>query len=212
MMAWHIASTLDVLRAQVDKAMPHRSKASDGVIGDARHQAEHSDHNPNGAGVVCAWDCTATPSNPIWQKLADDMVEDSRTNYVIFNKRIRKHGEAHWHPYSGADSHTNHIHLSIRQSPVAWNSKRAWVLKRFAPAPVAAKPKPVPVTPTATPVPNRMVWGFPTAYIRLNPSTASRVEEVVHKGDKLVAVPGGTVLWARIDKRGYILRTRIKNI
>ena len=76
----------------------------------------------------------------------------------------------------------------------------------------ANSPKPVVVKPDLTLAPNRMVWGFSTAYIRLNPSTASRVEEVVHKGDKLVAVPGGTVLWARIDKRGYILRTRLKNI
>jgi len=197
-MAWTLAPTLGVLRAQVNKAMPDRDKRSDGTIGDAAHQAEHSDHNPNSSGIVCAWDCTATPTNPIWQKLADDLVDDDRTNYAIFNRRIRKHGEAHWRPYSGVSAHTEHIHLSIRQSSAAWNSTKPWVLNRFDPKPV--------ITPSAY---NRVVWGFPTAYARLNPSIASRVLKVLNKGDKVLAIPGGTALWAKTTV-GYILRTRLR--
>jgi hypothetical protein len=203
-MTWKLAPALGILRAQVDKAMPNRSKASDGTIGDAAHQAEHSDHNPNAAGIVCAWDCTATPTNPVWQKLADDIVEDSRVNYVIFNRRIRYHGEAHWRPYTGASAHTEHIHASLRQSSVAWNSTRVWDLHRFAPAPVVTPPSPQPAY-------NRVVtWA--SAYIRLNPSIRSKVLATVHKDDKLIAIPGGTVLWAKIKGRGFILRSRVKTI
>jgi len=203
-MTWTLAPALGILRAQVNKAMPDRSKASDGAIGDLAHQAEHSDHNPNAYGIVCAWDCTATPTNPVWQRLADDIVEDSRVNYVIFNRRIRDHGDAHWRPYTGVSAHTEHIHVSLRQSSVAWNSTRAWTLNRFAPAPV--------VTPApAQPAYNRVVtWA--SAYIRLNPSIHSRVEDTVHKDDKLIAIPGGTVLWAKIKGRGFILRSRVKTI
>jgi len=74
---------------------------------------------------------------------------------------------------------------------------------------VVAAPKPVPV-PTATPY-NRIVWGFPTAYARLNPSIASRVLKTLANGDKVTAVPGGTILWAKTTV-GYILRTRLRTI
>ena len=133
-MAWKLAPALVVLRAQVDKALPKRSKASDGTIGDARHQAEaHSDHNPNAADIVCAWDCTATPANPVWQKLADDIADDSRTGYVIFDRHIN--GDGRWLAYRGSDPHTNHIHVSVRQTAKAWNDARSWKLPSFAPKP-----------------------------------------------------------------------------
>jgi N-acetylmuramoyl-L-alanine amidase len=71
-------------------------------------------------------------------------------------------------------------------------------------------------SPVVTPAPaqpayNRVVtWA--SAYIRLNPSIHSRVEETVHKDDKLIAIPGGTVLWAKVKDRGFILRSRVKTI
>lgn len=49
------------------------------------------------------------------------------------------------------------------------------------------------------------------AYIRLNPNIRSRIVATVHKGDKLIAIPGGTVLWAKTT-RGYVLRTRVRTI
>jgi len=57
---------------------------------------------------------------------------------------------------------------------------------------------------------NRVVT-FAKAYLRLNPNVHSKVLATVHKDDKLRAIPGGTVLWARTT-RGYILRTRIRTI
>jgi hypothetical protein len=68
-----------------------------------------------------------------------------------------------------------------------------------------------PVTPPVMePAYNRVVT-FAKAYIRLNPNVHSHVEEIVHKSDKLIAIPGGTVLWA-LTTRGFILRTRIRKV
>jgi len=136
-MAWKLAPALTILRAQADRALPKRSEKSDGTIGDARHQAEpHSDHNPNSAGIVCAWDCTATPKVAMWQKLADEIADDPRIGYVIFDRHIN--GDGRWLEYRGSDPHTNHIHVSVKQSAASWNSTKAWSLPVFtsdAPAP-----------------------------------------------------------------------------
>lgn len=60
-MAWRLAKSLAVLRDEVNTVAPGRSKASDGTIGDDAHQGSPSDHNPNGADVVCAIDFTHDP-------------------------------------------------------------------------------------------------------------------------------------------------------
>jgi hypothetical protein len=155
-MSWKLAPALVTLRNQVNKLYPTRSKASDGTIGDVRHQAKHSDHNPNGAGIVCAWDCTATPHDKWAQPLADHLADDSRTAYVIFNRRITS--GVKWYPYRGTDPHTGHIHLSLRQTPSAYDSRHTWALPVFAVAP----PKPV---PSPTPVPKPKPPTAPPAHV-----------------------------------------------
>jgi hypothetical protein len=62
-MAPRIAKSLDVLRSQINKAHPNRSKVSDGWIGDTAHAARASDHNPNSGGVVTALDLTHDPAH-----------------------------------------------------------------------------------------------------------------------------------------------------
>jgi hypothetical protein len=44
------------LRDQIDTWYPDRRSTSDGWIGDARHSASKSDHNPDKSGVVRAID------------------------------------------------------------------------------------------------------------------------------------------------------------
>jgi hypothetical protein len=44
------------LREQVDDAFPDRDRTSDGWIGDKRHSARKSDHNPTAEGIVRALD------------------------------------------------------------------------------------------------------------------------------------------------------------
>lgn len=63
---WRVASSLLVLRSQVDALWPGRRKDSDGTIGDANHALSDSDHNPwvkDGLmGVVTAMDITHDPA------------------------------------------------------------------------------------------------------------------------------------------------------
>lgn len=130
-MAWRLAKSLITLRSQVDAAWPNRSKASDGTIGDAAHQATKSEHNPNAAGVVTAIDITHDPaSGADMQKLADSLIAsgDSRIWYIIFNRRIWEDGR--WTPYSGtSDPHTNHLHLSTNQNPYSYDDPSPWNIK-----------------------------------------------------------------------------------
>jgi hypothetical protein len=70
---WRLAGCLEVLRGEADATAPNRRRASDGTIGDARHQLENgphgpgsgSDHNPwvilAGQGIVRAFDVTNDP-------------------------------------------------------------------------------------------------------------------------------------------------------
>ena len=64
---WRVAKSLDRLLDQVNQMAPGRSKASDGAIGDPRHQTQKSDHNPHvtdgSIGVVTARDITHDPKH-----------------------------------------------------------------------------------------------------------------------------------------------------
>ena len=116
-MAWRIANSLARLRAQINAAYPNRNKASDGVIGDAAHAASASDHNPNGAGVVCAMDITHSPQTGFdVHALADRLRVNRHPNlkYIISNGRIcgAWTGWAWW-PYNGSNRHTSHAHFSV---------------------------------------------------------------------------------------------------
>jgi hypothetical protein len=118
--AWYIAKSLEVLRAQLNARAPHRSTVSDGGIGDASHSARESDHNPTASGQVCARDFTNDPAGGLpGQWLADTLVasRDPRIKYVIFNHRIiDSRAGIHpwtWMPYSGANAHEHHVHVSV---------------------------------------------------------------------------------------------------
>lgn len=129
-MSWRVARSLLVLRGQIDALWPDRSKASDGTIGDAAHQASVSDHNPdddvNGDGrgegpavadIVRALDITHDPAHGCdIDRLSDALAaaRDQRVSYVIANRMITgpNYGWA-WAAYSGDDPHTGHLHLSV---------------------------------------------------------------------------------------------------
>lgn len=59
---WRLARSLDVLRAEIWQVAPGTTVWT---IGDARHRATASDHNPNRAGVVCALDLTHDPASGV---------------------------------------------------------------------------------------------------------------------------------------------------
>lgn len=122
-MSWRPAKSITVFLGQVNTIYPGRSKASDGIIGDASHKKAQSDHNPNSKGVVCAIDITHDPKHLDIQDLADQLFKarDRRTKYVIANRKIF-FGSAYtgsepkwtWLKYTGTgDPHINHLHLSV---------------------------------------------------------------------------------------------------
>lgn len=112
---------------QVDARWPARSRASDGTLGDAAHQARESDHN-KGLAVDVSLD---REHGPDLDTLAESLLSDPRTHYVIYNRRIanrRKQGGA-WRTYEvkpGGNPHTRHLHLSILHE--ARDDAREWTL------------------------------------------------------------------------------------
>jgi hypothetical protein len=145
--SWRLADSLIVLRREVDAAFPHRSKASDGTIGDASHVAEGtaSDHNPwvhdpAGVGVVRAFDITSAGLKAPGIT-ADDIAEKFRLlglhgddrltggGYVIFNRRIASGvADWKWRTYHGSSPHTEHIHLSVSRHQSGYDAKESWGL------------------------------------------------------------------------------------
>jgi len=137
MTPWRLAKSLIRLRDQLNAAHPTRSKASDGTIGDAAHAATVSDHNPDAQGIVRAFDITHDPAhgvdgNGIAEALATH--RDPRISYVIWNRRmLRSYPKPGipawtWAPYTGADPHTNHVHLSVVADARGDDGIRPWNL------------------------------------------------------------------------------------
>lgn len=143
-----IAKSLATLRAQIDAAHPGRAKFNDGWIGDTAHQARKSDHNPNGAGVVQAVDLSHDPAHGFDSYAFADMLRqkrDPRIKYVISNSRIFS-SAVHpweWRPYSGADSHSHHVHVSASDSAALYDDDHAWDIAPDGTAPAVVPPPPV---------------------------------------------------------------------
>jgi hypothetical protein len=121
-MSWRLANSLHLLREQVDALYPGRDKSSDGSIGDERHQATKSDHDPTAAGVVQAIDITHDPAHGLdARKLAETLVasRDPRIKYIISNAQIisAKVSPWVWRPYSGTNAHRHHAHISVDDDP-----------------------------------------------------------------------------------------------
>jgi hypothetical protein len=115
------------LREQFDDAYPDRDRSSDGWIGDKRHAARPSDHNPDVEGWVRAIDIDRDLSGKAKPDLMPDLVDqirilcksgiEKRISYIIFDGYIysakfrfikRK--------YTGANKHTKHAHFSFKKT------------------------------------------------------------------------------------------------
>jgi hypothetical protein len=156
-MAWRLAKGLEKLRAQVNEKWPNRSKDSDGSIGDEAHASRSSDHNPwvkDGAmGVVTGMDITHDPKSGCDSyALAEQLlrIKDPRIKYVISNKKIASGtGQGQeawkWRPYSGANPHNHHVHISIKPEKASYDSTAPWMLDGI---PVSIQPNYVAPSPT----------------------------------------------------------------
>jgi len=115
------------LREQFDDTYADRDRSSDGWIGDTRHAARPSDHNPDAQGWVRAIDIDRDLSGKAKPDLMPDLVDqvrqlcksgaEKRISYIIFDGFIysskfrfikRK--------YTGANKHTKHAHFSFKKT------------------------------------------------------------------------------------------------
>jgi hypothetical protein len=181
-MAWRVGNALGAtgtagLLGEVNASAPTRSKTADGSIGDASHSSRTSDHNPCSChSVVCARDFTHDPDGGFdsyqfaeWLRtrvLAS--APEERVKYVISNRRIfsgpgQDYPPGVWRPYSGSNTHSQHVHVSVRHGASFFDETDAWGWQNDLappeplPPPLFAAPaRPV---PRASPVSNRSTPG-----------------------------------------------------
>jgi hypothetical protein len=112
------------LRLQVDDSYPDRDRTSDGWIGDVRHSARPSDHNPDAEGIVRAIDIDRDLSGKAKPDLMPDLADQirlfakrdksKRISYLIFAGRIASPRMGwRWRKYSGINPHNSHLHCSF---------------------------------------------------------------------------------------------------
>jgi hypothetical protein len=110
------------LREQIDDAFPDRSRtAPEGWLGDKRHAARVSDHNPQAdTGIVRAYDFNADlgPSKHEVHDLVDQLRllarSDKRISYLIFDGKIASWKRNYkWRKYTGSNPHRGHFHISF---------------------------------------------------------------------------------------------------
>ena len=110
------------LRLQIDDSYPDRDKTSDGWIGDVRHSARTSDHNPDSKGLVRAIDIDRDLAGKKKPDLMPDLADqirlcaksDKRISYIIFAGKIASSRMGwRWRKYSGINPHNTHCHVSF---------------------------------------------------------------------------------------------------
>jgi hypothetical protein len=140
------ARSLLTLRDEVNAAYPHRGTASDGMIGDARHQAENGPHGPGsgsdhngwvrlaGVGVVRAFDITNDPALGLpavaerlrARALAGQLPQVAGGGYLILAGRITAPDWSGWRVYTGPDPHVSHLHVSVSLDAAGFDSTDPW--------------------------------------------------------------------------------------
>lgn len=145
-------AAIAVLR-QATALAPKRNKASDGLLPSKAHikASPNSDHNTG-----LAVDLTHDPKAGIdCAEIFEKLKEDERVAYLIFNKKIwsRLKASAGNRVYTGSNSHSKHLHISINAdsandtSPWFW-----WMNQPKIVNTVVAKLQPVPTKKLPLPV------------------------------------------------------------
>ena len=113
------------LREQFDDTFADRDRRSDGWIGDLRHSARPSDHNPDPTSgmVVRAIDIDRDVHKSGKPDLMPDIADqlrlaakagEKRIAYIIFEGRIASSRMGwRWRKYSGSNPHSKHCHVSF---------------------------------------------------------------------------------------------------
>lgn len=153
--AWHPASgqyrlahSLLQGMTELNTLFPNRSQGpQEGSVGDLAHQAEGSgsDHNPNVAGVVRAWDIDVTGNdfdphvlaNYLQALMAKHFKMFGMFGYVIFDHHITGWSPwAQWQLYTEHDPHTEHIHVSVGRDSSEYDDMTPWNLASAFQTPV----------------------------------------------------------------------------
>mgnify|MGYP001591418517 CR=1 FL=1 len=168
MSAWTLVPCLATLRDEFDELAPHRDKASDGSVADARHVAGgNSDHigdeqaaalrrkDADKVNEVHAVDVDVDLRRAGWtmRRAVDLIVDrhrrglDDRLQYVIYDGKIasRSWGWT-WRDYDGPNPHDKHAHFSSRYTSAAESNTKPWGLLTAA----APKKEPDMATPLTT--------------------------------------------------------------
>jgi len=110
------------LREQFDDCYGDRTRSSDGWLGDSRHAARKSDHNPDGEGWVRAIDISRSLFGKSEPDLMPDVADqlrilaktDRRISYLIFDGKIASAKSFwRWRKYKGINQHRTHLHCSF---------------------------------------------------------------------------------------------------
>ena len=110
------------LREQFDDSYRDRDRTSDGWIGDSRHSARKSDHNPDEQGWVRAIDVDRDLSGKAKPDIMPDVADqlralaksDKRISYIIFDGKIASAKSLwRWRKYTGINQHRHHCHISF---------------------------------------------------------------------------------------------------
>lgn len=152
-MAWRMAKSLEVLRAELNGVYPHRDRTSDGGVGDTSHAARPSKHNPGPDGIVEARDFDEDISGrtaggrPLWP-FVQHLLKLARAGHpalgpgahIIYEGRIWSDVRG-WveRPYTGANAHEHHAHVAVSDG-AGKDSTATWNIKALVAKPTAPKP------------------------------------------------------------------------
>jgi hypothetical protein len=137
MPTYQLVPSLVKLRSEFNALSPNRDKASDGWIGDARHAASVSDHNPDANGDVHAIDVDVDLKTPglSMEKVVQFLLarcrsgQERRLKYVIYNRRIwAASGDWRTQDYRGVNPHDHHAHFSGKYDTASETSVASWHL------------------------------------------------------------------------------------
>jgi hypothetical protein len=127
MARWYVDKGLQTL---INQVKARNAGMTVGTIGDPKHAASASDHNPesdrsvDAADFMIAGSFNKTDAEWLFDSLTQ--ARDIRLAYVIYNKRIVSSTVQPWkvRGYSGSDPHTNHVHVSVNDkhenNPALW--------------------------------------------------------------------------------------------
>ena len=165
------APALLALLAQLDATWPKRQHAGGGILPSAEHSRKNpeSDHEPGNALDIPL----DAGHGPDLDALAQALLRDSRTHYVIWNRRIANNapmrtGKYRWeagewrryptewmieHGSANANPHTDHLHVSVyasgRDDTSVWDLASAGGGGRGPSSAELPAPVPIPASPRA---------------------------------------------------------------